>query len=102
MPAWSSPSASQTGWRSPGALFAPVPLLLGRRSYEIYLSHMFVVFGLFAVFVRIGKPLWTVPVLFLAVIFTAGLLGELVARFYSDQRIAALRRANPKPRPPCP
>jgi peptidoglycan/LPS O-acetylase OafA/YrhL len=82
--------ASQTGWRSP-RLFAPV-LLLGRRSYEIYLSHMFVVFGLFAVFVRIGKPLWTVPVLFLAVIFTAGLLGELVARFYSEPMNRRLRR----------
>ena len=82
--------ASQTGWRSP-RLLAPV-LLLGRRSYEVYLSHMFVVFALFAIFVHAGKLMWTVPILFLSVIATAGALGELIARFYSEPMNRRLRR----------
>lgn len=82
--------ASQTGWRSPH-LLAPV-LLLGRRSYEVYLSHMFVVFALFAIFVHAGKLMWTVPILFLSVIATAGALGELIARFYSEPMNRRLRR----------
>jgi peptidoglycan/LPS O-acetylase OafA/YrhL len=85
-----SPSAGEAGWRSP-RIFAPV-LLLGRRSYEIYLSHMFVVFALFAIFVHAGKPLWAVPVLFLAVIAVAGALGELIARFYSEPMNRRLRK----------
>jgi peptidoglycan/LPS O-acetylase OafA/YrhL len=82
--------ASQTGWRSP-RIFAPV-LLLGRRSYEIYLCHMFVVFALFALFVHAGKPMWAAPVLFLAVIVVAGALGELIARFYSEPMNRRLRK----------
>jgi peptidoglycan/LPS O-acetylase OafA/YrhL len=81
--------AAQTGWRSPRVL-APV-LLLGRRSYEVYLTHMFVVFGLFHVFVWLGKPLELAPVLFLAVILVAGLLGEIVAEVYSEPMNRRLR-----------
>jgi len=56
----------------------------GRRSYEIYLTHMFVVFVFFDFFVRKGKPMGWVPALFVATIVVAGALGELVARFYSE------------------
>jgi peptidoglycan/LPS O-acetylase OafA/YrhL len=45
---------------------------------------MFVVFGLFRLFVIAHKSMWMVPALFLAVILFAGLLGELVARGYSE------------------
>ena len=75
-------AAAATKWRGP-AILKPL-LVLGRRSYEVYLTHMFVVFGLFAVFVRLGKPTAGVPVLFLSVILTAGLLSEAVARLYSE------------------
>jgi peptidoglycan/LPS O-acetylase OafA/YrhL len=75
-------AAAQTEWRSP-RVFSPF-LLLGKRSYEVYLTHMFVVFGLFNFFVRVGKPMKAVPALFIAVILTAALLGELVARLYSE------------------
>jgi peptidoglycan/LPS O-acetylase OafA/YrhL len=74
--------AAETQWRSPVAL-APLRWL-GQRSYEIYLSHMFVVLALFGVYMRIGKPLEAVLVVFLAVIVGAGVLGDLVARFYSE------------------
>ncbi len=41
-------AAAQTEWRGPRVL-APF-LLLGQRSYEVYLTHMFVVFALLHIF----------------------------------------------------
>lgn len=83
-------AASRTEWRSP-RLLTPV-LKLGERSYEVYLTHMFVVFTFFALFLDLGKPMHAVPLLFLAVILAAALLGELVARFYSEPMNRALRK----------
>jgi peptidoglycan/LPS O-acetylase OafA/YrhL len=74
--------SAQTKWHSP-RLLAPF-LMLGQRSYEVYLTHMFVVFGLFHLFLIAGKPMKGVPVFFVATVLLAGLLGELVARFYSE------------------
>jgi peptidoglycan/LPS O-acetylase OafA/YrhL len=74
--------AAQTGWRGP-LLLAPL-LRAGQRSYEIYLTHMFVVVALSAVFATTGNAMWAVPVFFIAVIVISGLLGEAVARFYSE------------------
>jgi peptidoglycan/LPS O-acetylase OafA/YrhL len=42
--------------------------------------------------VRLGRPLVGVPGLFLAAILISGLLGELVARFYSEPMNRLLRR----------
>jgi len=75
-------AAAQSKWRGP-RIISPLARI-GERSYEVYLTHMFVVFGAFEIFVRFGKPMWGVPVLFLGVIVAAGLLGEVVARFYSE------------------
>jgi peptidoglycan/LPS O-acetylase OafA/YrhL len=83
-------AASQSRWRSPKAV-RPF-LLLGQRSYEIYLTHMFVVFALFDLFVFGGKSLGTVPFLFVATIFCSAVLGDLVARFYSEPMNWFLRR----------
>jgi peptidoglycan/LPS O-acetylase OafA/YrhL len=75
-------TTAQTRWKSPRVMS---PLLqLGQRSYEVYLTHMFVVFGLFQLFILAGKPMSAVPALFIVVIVIAGLLGEAVARFYSE------------------
>jgi peptidoglycan/LPS O-acetylase OafA/YrhL len=82
-------AASETQWQSPSFL---TPLLkLGQGSYEVYLTHMFVVFALFGFFLDFGKPLWGVPVLFVTVIVAAGLLGDIVARFYSEPMNRFLR-----------
>jgi peptidoglycan/LPS O-acetylase OafA/YrhL len=81
--------AAQTQWSSPRIL-APL-IKLGQRSYEVYLTHMFVVFALFALFNVTGRPLGAIPVLFIAVIVASGLLGELVARFYSEPMNRFLR-----------
>jgi peptidoglycan/LPS O-acetylase OafA/YrhL len=81
--------AAQTGWRSPRVL---TPLLLaGQRSYEIYLTHMFVVVALAAAFAATGHAMWAVPVFFIAVIVISGVLGELLGRFYSEPTNRRLR-----------
>lgn len=74
--------AAQTQWRSP-RIFSPL-LRLGRNSYEVYLTHMFVVFLLFRLFLSTGKRMSFVPVLFIVVIVVAGLFGEVVTRTYSE------------------
>jgi peptidoglycan/LPS O-acetylase OafA/YrhL len=71
--------AAQSARRLPGLLLA-----LGRRSYEVYMTHMFAVFAGLHVFLLAGKPMWMVPVYFAATILAAGALGEAVARLYSD------------------
>lgn len=74
--------AATTQWKSPRVLS---PLLrLGQHSYEVYLTHMFVVFLLFRFFLAAGKRMSFVPTLFVMVIVVAGLLGEVVARSYSE------------------
>jgi peptidoglycan/LPS O-acetylase OafA/YrhL len=71
-------------WTAPRVL---LPLSrVGQRSYEIYLTHMFVVFALFDLF---RSP---VVLLFAATIALAALLGEAVARLYSEPMNRRLRR----------
>jgi peptidoglycan/LPS O-acetylase OafA/YrhL len=83
-------TAAQTRWTSPRVM---LPLInLGRRSYEVYLTHMFVVFALFGLFKLAGQSLGAVPILFITVILISGLLGELVARFYSEPMNHLIRR----------
>jgi peptidoglycan/LPS O-acetylase OafA/YrhL len=83
-------AAAQSGWRSP-RVFAPLKLL-GQRSYEVYLTHMFAVMALFAAFMRWGKPLRGVPLLFIAAIVASGLLGWLVAVGYAEPINRLIRR----------
>jgi len=82
--------SAQTKWRSPG-VFAPLRIL-GRRSYEVYLTHMFIVFGFFHVFLAVGKPMRAVPALFISVILFTAVLGEFVARYYSEPMNRWLRK----------
>jgi peptidoglycan/LPS O-acetylase OafA/YrhL len=83
-------AVTQTQWKSPRSLN---PLLnLGQCSYEVYLTHMFVVFSLFQAFILARKPMSGVPVLFILVIFIAAFVGELVARFYSEPMNQLIRK----------
>ena len=75
-------ASSQSRWQAHW-IFRPL-LAYGRRSYEVYLTHMFVVFACFDLFVRAGKPLRLVPLLFVDAIMASGILGEVVGRFYSE------------------
>jgi peptidoglycan/LPS O-acetylase OafA/YrhL len=82
-------AAAQSQWRSPVVM---TPLLMaGQRSYEVYLTHMFVVFAFFDTFVAAGKPMAAVPALFVAVIPVAVALGGAVGRFYSEPMNRYLR-----------
>ena len=83
-------AATASGWIAPRVL-APV-LALGRLSYEVYLTHMFFVLGLFAVFVRAGKPVRAVPLLFTGVLAGAGFFGWALSRFFTEPVNLWLRR----------
>jgi|SRR5579863_634334 len=83
-------AAAQTQWRCPDVLR---PLRrLGQRSYEVYLTHMFVVFAFLHLFWVLNKPMWFVPLYFVLSIVVAALLGDSVARLYSDRMNAFLRQ----------
>jgi peptidoglycan/LPS O-acetylase OafA/YrhL len=87
-------ASAQTQWSAPPILR---PLTnLGQRSYEVYLTHMFVVFAAFQLFLSLGKQMKLVPVLFLTTIFVSGLLGEVVARLYSEPLNRFIRGASVK------
>lgn len=82
--------SAQTKWNAPRIL-APL-IKLGEGSYEVYLTHMFVVFACFQLFLNTGKQMMAVPVLFIATILISGLLGEAVARLYSEPMNRFLRK----------
>jgi peptidoglycan/LPS O-acetylase OafA/YrhL len=88
-------AAAQSSWRAPRFLS---PLInLGQRSYEVYLTHMFVVFAMFGIFLHIGQPLSAVIPLFLIVTGLSALLGEIVARLYSEPLNRLIRARWPRP-----
>jgi len=82
-------ASAQSAWRSPVVLR---PLVgLGQRSYETYLTHMFVVYALYDLFLSAGKPAYAIPLLFATVILLAGVLGALTANLYSEPLNRLLR-----------
>ena len=90
-------ATAQAEWRSPRVL---TPLLrIGQYSYEVYLTHMFVVFGFFGLFLDTSKPMLLVPMLFAATVLVAGALGAALSRFYSEPMNRYLRSYPPRTRP---
>jgi peptidoglycan/LPS O-acetylase OafA/YrhL len=82
-------ATAETQWRAPRWLR---PLMkIGQYSYEIYLTHMFVVFGFFDLFLNMGGRMQLVPALFVVTILTAGALGAFVAHSYSEPMNRFLR-----------
>src|ERR1051325_11474786 len=81
---------AQTNWRAPRVLW---PLLrTGQYSYEIYLTHMFEVYGLFAMCLNLGKQMRFVPPLFIAIVLVSVVLGAIVAELYSEPMNRLLRK----------
>src|SRR4029077_6577547 len=67
----------------------------GRNSYEVYLTHMFVVtFGV-QIFRRGHIPINAAPVWFLGILIVAGLVGAAVARWFSEPVNQMLREKRP-------
>jgi peptidoglycan/LPS O-acetylase OafA/YrhL len=85
-------ATAQTRWKAPRWL-KPVTKM-GQYSYEIYLTHMFVVFGFFDLFLYLGHPIRLVPVFFIVTILLAGVLGALVATLYSEPLNRVLRSSS--------
>ena len=75
-------ASAQAGWSAPRIL-RPLQRL-GQRSYEVYLTHMFVVIGVFQVYLASSRSVRVVPLLFALAIVLAALLGELIARLYAE------------------
>lgn len=83
-------AAAQTQWKAPWVL---KPLIqLGQRSYEVYLTHVFVVFAFFGIFMSYGHPAGAVLPLFLLTTLVAAIAGDLVGRYFSEPVNRALRR----------
>jgi peptidoglycan/LPS O-acetylase OafA/YrhL len=75
-------AAAQSQWKS-WRVLRPL-LAMGQRSYEIYLTHIFVVLVLFDFFVSRGKPMAAVWPMFAVAIVLAGMFGWAVACGYSE------------------
>jgi peptidoglycan/LPS O-acetylase OafA/YrhL len=80
------------GAGAPRRLTAPLRWL-GRNSYEVYLTHMFVVFPVVALFYRWHQGLNIALLWFLAAAGLAGVVGYGVARFYSEPLNRRIRDA---------
>lgn len=66
----------------------------GRNSYEIYLTHSFVVLLAASALYRPGQPTWLIAIEYLLVVLSSGLLGQLIASYYSDPLNLYLREKN--------
>jgi peptidoglycan/LPS O-acetylase OafA/YrhL len=85
---------SQTN--SPGSKFTAPIRWYGRHSYEIYLTHMFLVFSFTRVFIALKLSLsWVLPIYFLTLLLS-GFLGALIACYYSEPLNRKLRENLPR------
>jgi peptidoglycan/LPS O-acetylase OafA/YrhL len=82
-------ATAQTQW--PGPRWLKPLMKIGQYSYEVYLTHMFVVFGFFDLFLDMGSRMRLVPALFIITILVAGALGAFVAHSYSEPMNRLLR-----------
>ena len=87
-PRWSLRSIT-IKWRS---TFSDPAKHLGSAKLRKLSHALFAVMGLFALFVRLGKPIWGVPVLFVSALFAAGLLGWIIAVLFAEPMNLWLRR----------
>jgi peptidoglycan/LPS O-acetylase OafA/YrhL len=65
---------------------------VGRSSYEIYLTHMFVVLGVMQLYKTIAPATPLFPAWYAAMLLLSIALGYAVARFYSEPANAAVRQ----------
>ncbi|MGJ7527516.1 acyltransferase family protein [Variovorax sp. GB1P17] len=89
-----------TQWRPwtwcAGAVAAPLRWF-GRNSYEVYLTHMFVVIPGAWLYQQAGAPAAWIPLWFVAVVAASGLLGQAIARWFSEPCNRMLRRRDSAP-----
>ncbi|HWZ98085.1 MAG TPA: acyltransferase [Candidatus Dormibacteraeota bacterium] len=86
----SEASGEEKSWLSGGG--TAIVRWYGCNSYEIYLTHMFVVLWGVQIFLWRKISINAAPIWFLGILIVAGLLGEVVARFFSEPMNEWLRR----------
>ena len=65
----------------------------GRNSYEVYLTHMMVIFPVLAISRWLDPDSHWAPVSYLMMILASGALGAFIARYFSEPLNRHLRRA---------
>jgi peptidoglycan/LPS O-acetylase OafA/YrhL len=73
----------------------------GRNSYEVYLTHMLVVWPMVGLFFHFHQSLNTAVLWFLAITALTGVAGHVLARGYSDPLNRRLRRGLWQATPKC-
>jgi peptidoglycan/LPS O-acetylase OafA/YrhL len=90
-------AASVPGWRVPGTGWLQS---FGRLSYEIYLTHMFVVLSVVRIFRMAGMSVRWGVLWYLPALAVAWFLGRIAARYYSAPAERLMRKLLlPKNRP---
>jgi len=83
--------------RKPGTWLTAPLRWFGRNSYEVYLTHSFVVVLMTGLFVAWGSPYAWSPLWFVAVAAVSGVLGAAIAKYYSEplnRKLRGLRRTD--------
>ena len=81
---------------SPARWWSAILRWFGRNSYEVYLTHMLVVWPAITIFRSKNQPIDRAPIWFLGIAALTGIVGWLVARYYSEPLNRALRSKLPK------
>jgi peptidoglycan/LPS O-acetylase OafA/YrhL len=76
----------------PGSALTAFIRWYGRNSYEVYLTHMMVVFPIFTLARRLDPHDRLAPLTYLVVLIGSGLLGALIARYFSEPLNRTLRK----------
>ena len=82
----------------PGSWLTAPLRWFGRNSYEVYLTHSFVVLTLTQLFVATGSRYAWTPLWYVAITCLCGGLGACVARYYSEPMNRSLRAGALAPR----
>lgn len=64
--------------------FSTPILWFGRNSYEVYLTHSFIVIFMTQLFKKLSSPVSIVIPWYLAIMLLSGVIGHIVARYYSE------------------
>ena len=56
----------------------------GRNSYEIYLTHSFIIVFAANILASLHQPTWLLSIEYLLIVLSSGLLGQTIATYYSE------------------
>lgn len=88
----------QSLWSKMIELVAAPVRWFGRNTYEVYLTHMLVIWPMFWAYNRLHQTFTTAPLWFIGITVLTGVLGYFVAQFYSEPMNRMLRTKLSSPR----